>query len=203
VISDAYIAVAQRRLELDLSDITPDPSVQFSRETWFDHVRDLYVVSARDSGDPSCSVLAQRDNSINQIIEDVRFIFKSSYYWFSFLNVPRFYNNFMDPIRRSRMQPSLLLSLLAVSKCLQGAGRLCPDGSYHVALMLRDEAQGYLEASLQARAIDVELVQAAWVRLNFSGKASNLILAVNPEGVSILRDLGASSAPTETDALVA
>jgi hypothetical protein len=63
----------------------------------------------------------QRDASVSQlqIIEDVRFIFKSSSYWFSFLNVPRFYNTFMDPARRSRMQPSLLLSLLAVSTFLQ------------------------------------------------------------------------------------
>ena len=202
MISEAHNAVAQRRLELDLSDITPDPSVQFSRETWFDHVRDLYAISAQVSGDSSYSVLAQRD-STSQIIEDVRFIFKSSYYWFSFLNVPRFYNNLMDPIRRSRMQPSLLLSLLAVSQCLQGVGRLCPEGSYTMALMLRDEAQGYLEASLQARAIDVELAQAAWVRFNFSGKALNLMLAVDLEGVSIDRNLRASSASTEPDALVA
>jgi len=170
VIPEACIALAQHQLELDLSDITPDPSVQFSREIWFDHVRDLYAVSTRDSYDSSYLGSAQRDGSIGQIIEDIRFIFKSSYHWFSFLNVPRFYNNFMDPTRRSRMQPSLLLSLLAVSKCLQSAERLCSDESYHVALLLRDEAQGYLEASLHARAIDVELVQAAWVRLNLSGR---------------------------------
>jgi hypothetical protein len=188
VIPEAYIAFAEHRLELDLNDITPDPSVQFSRETWFDHVRDLYAVSTHVSvsDDSSHSGLVRRDSSISQIIEDVRFIFKSSYYWFSFLNVPRFYNNFMDPIRRGRMQPSLLLSLLAVSKCLQGAGRLCPEGSYHLAMMLRDEAQGYLEASLLARAIDVELVQAAWVRLNLSGMASNLMVAFDLEVVSIL-----------------
>jgi hypothetical protein len=192
VIPEAYVAFAQHRLELDLSDITPDPSMQLSRETWFDHVRDLYAVSAQVSGDSSHSGLAQRESSISQIIEDVRFIFNSSYYWFSFLNVPRFYDNFMDPIRRGRMQPSLLLSLLAVSKCLQGAGRLCPDGSYHAALLLRDEAQGYLEASLQARAIDVELAQAAWVRLNFSRKALNIMLTFDLEGFIILRNLRAS-----------
>jgi hypothetical protein len=186
VIPEAYIAFAQHRLELDLSDITPDPSVQFSRDTWFDHVRDLYAVSIPVSDDFSCLGLAQRDSSISQIIEDVRFIFKFSYYWFSFLNVPRFYNNFMDPTHRGRMQPSLLLSLLAVSKCLQGAGRLCPEGNYHVAMLLRDEAQGYLQASLQARAIDVELAQAAWVRLNLSGMALNLMVAFDLEDVSIL-----------------
>jgi hypothetical protein len=183
---EAYIAFAQHRLELDLSDITPDPSVQFSRETWFDHVRDLYAVSMQASDDSSYSGLAQRDSSTGRIIEDVRFIFKSSYHWFSFLNVPRFYNDFMNPIRRGRMQPSLLLSLLAVSKYFQGAGRLCPDESHHVALLLRDEAQGYLEASLHARAIDVELAQAAWVRLNLSERTLNLMVTFDLEDVSIL-----------------
>jgi hypothetical protein len=74
---EAYIAFAQRRLELDLSDISPDPSVQFSRETWFDHVRDLYAVSMQASGsdDSSYLGLAQRDSSVSQIIEDVRFVF--------------------------------------------------------------------------------------------------------------------------------
>jgi hypothetical protein len=191
---EAYMTFAQHRLELDLSDITPDPSVQFSRETWFDHVRDLYAVSTQVSGDSSYLGLVQRDSSINQIIEDVRFVFKSSYHWFSFLNVPRFYNNFMDPIRRGRMQPSLLLSLLAISKCLQGAGQLCPEGSYEVALLLRDEAQGYLEASLQSRAIDVELAQAAWVRLDLSGRALSLMVTFDLPGVSIFRNLRASSA---------
>jgi hypothetical protein len=188
VTPEAYIAFSQRRFELGLSDISPDPSVQFSRETWFDHVRDLYAVSmqASDSDDSSYLGLAQRDTSISQIIEDVRFVFKSSYHWFSFLNLPRFYNNFMDPTRRRCMQPSLLLSLLAVSKFFQGAGRLCPEEGYHVAVLLRDEAQGYLEASLHARAIDVELAQAAWVGLNLSGRASNLMVAFDLEDVSVL-----------------
>jgi hypothetical protein len=148
---------------LDLRDITPDPSLQFSRETWFDHIRDLYAVIMPVSCDPSLG-LTQYDGGFNKIIDDVRFIFRFSPYWFSFLNVPRFYNNFMDPYRRSRMQPSLLLALLAVSKCLQSAEQESPPEALRVALLLRDEAQGYLEASLHARAIDVELAEAAWVR---------------------------------------
>ncbi len=106
----------------------------------------------------------QRDTSVSQIIEDVRFVFKSSSHWFSFLNVPRFYNTFTDPTRRSHMQPSLLLSLLAVSTLLQSSERVCPEESRRKAMMLREEAQGQLEASLYARAIDGELAQAAWVR---------------------------------------
>lgn len=163
MISEACIAFTQQKLELDLSDITPDPSVQFSREMWFDHICDLYTVSMPVSGDSSLGLI-QYDSGFKKIINDVRFIFKYSPYWFSFLNVPRFYNNIMDPYRRSRMQPSLLLALLAVSKCLQSSGQESPAEVHRVAMLLRDEAQGYLEASLLARAIDVELAEAAWVR---------------------------------------
>jgi len=186
VIPAAYITLAQHRLELELSGITSDPSVQFSREIWFDRVCDLYAVSTRVSYDSSSLGVAQRDGGIGQIVEDIRFIFKFSYYWFSFLNVPRFYNNFIDPIRRGRMQPSLLLSLLAVSKYLQGAGQLCPEENSRLAILLRDEAQGYLEASIHARAFDVELAQAAWVRLNLSGRGLNLICRFDLEDVVIL-----------------
>lgn len=163
MIPEAYTAFAQHRLELDLRDITPDPSVQFSRETWFDHIRDLYTVSMPVSGDSSLA-LTQSDGGFSKIIDDIRFFFKFSPYWFSFLNVPRFYNNLMDPYRRSCMQPSLLLALLAVSKCLQSAEQKYPAEVQRMAVLLRDEAQGYLEASLFARAIDVELAEAAWVR---------------------------------------
>jgi hypothetical protein len=150
--------------------IIPDPSVQFSRKTWFDHVRNMYAVYMPASYDSSPLGLAKRDGSIGQIIEDIRFVFRTSPYWFSFLNVPRFYNSFMDPVRRSRMQPSLLLSLLAISTFLQSTERPFPEESRRMAMLLRDEAQGYLEASLQARAVDVELAQAAWVRSNLFGR---------------------------------
>lgn len=163
MIPEAYTAFVQHKLLLDLRDITPDPSLQFSRDTWFDHILDLYDVTMSVSCSPSLG-LTQYDGGFSKITDDVRFVFRFSPYWFSFLNVPRFYNNFMDPYRRSRMQPSLLLALLAVSKCLQSAGEESPAEVLRVALLLRDEAQGYLEASLHARAIDVELAEAAWVR---------------------------------------
>jgi hypothetical protein len=150
--------------EYQIIDITPDPSVQFGRKTWWDHVLYLYAVSmpvALDSPPPSEHV--PRDLSVNEIVKDVRYFFQYSSHWFSFLNVPRFYNNFMDPERRSHMQPSLLLSLLAISTFLQSPGRQRPEESRRMAMLLKDEAQGYLEASLLARAIDEELAQAAWV----------------------------------------
>ena len=163
-------AYTQHRHELEPIDITPDPSVQFSRVTWFDHLCDLYAVSVRVPYSSVPLELAQHNGSISQIVEDVRFIFRHSPYWFSFLNVPRFYDNFMDPVRRSQMQPSLLLALLAVSTFLQSTEQAFPEEGQRMAMLLRDEAQGYLEASLHARAIDVELAQAAWVSWTCLGR---------------------------------
>ena len=51
-------------------------------------------------------------------------------------------------------------------------------------MLLRDEAQGYLEGSLRARAIDEELVQAAWVRLDRSKEPSLMLTAaIDPERI--------------------
>jgi len=146
------------------------------------------------SCDPSLG-LTQYDGGFSKIVDDLRFLFRFSPYWFSFLNVPRFYNNLMDPYRRSRMQPSLLLALLAVSKCLQSAEQESPAEVLRVALLLRDEAQGYLEASLHARAIDVELAEAAWVLSFFElcahpGHQSSRIYSALDILDSIIRWLG-------------
>ncbi|KAI0305926.1 hypothetical protein B0F90DRAFT_1694580 [Multifurca ochricompacta] len=138
----------QREGEQEPSNITPDPSVQFNRKIWWDHLLHMYAVSISASYGSLPLGQVQRDASVNQVIKDVRFIFRSSSYWFSFLNVPRFYNNLMDPTRRSRMQPSLLLSLLAVSTFLQSSERKHPEEGRRMAIFLRDEAQGALEASL-------------------------------------------------------
>ncbi|KAH9044255.1 hypothetical protein EDB84DRAFT_1587204 [Lactarius hengduanensis] len=143
--------------------LPPIPSVQFRRKTWWDHLLRVYAPPMTASYHSLPLGQMQRDASVNQIVEDVRFLFKTSSYWFSFLNVPRFYKTFTDPARRGHMQPSLLLSLLAVSTLVQSSQQACPEESRRKAIMLRDEAQSALEASLYARAIDGELAQAAWV----------------------------------------
>jgi hypothetical protein len=118
----------------------------------------------RASYGPSLLGQVQRDVCVSQIVKDIRFILRSSSYHFSFLNVPRFYSNFMDPVRRNHMQPSLLLSLLALSTFLQSTEQTDPELGRRTAVLLRDEAQAALEASLHAHAIDEELAQAAYVR---------------------------------------
>ncbi|KAH9176032.1 hypothetical protein EDB89DRAFT_1846911 [Lactarius sanguifluus] len=161
----SYVVAAESQPgnEQESNDITPDPSVQFRRRTWWDHLLRAYAAPMTASYHSLPLGQMRRDASVSQIIEDVRFLFKTSSYWFSFLNVPRFYKTFTDPARRGHMQPSLLLSLLAVSTLVQSSQQARPEESRRKAIMLRDEAQSALEASLYARAIDGELAQAAWV----------------------------------------
>lgn len=182
----AYGALTSNIPELEPRAIATDPSMEFTRKIWWDHLLDVYAAFVGVSYSSPPLGLRQRDGTVSQVIKDVRFIFRSSNHWFSFLNVPRFFNNFADPVRRSRMQPSLLLSLLAVSTFLQSPGREYPEESRRMAVMLRDEAQSYLEASLYARAIDEELAQAAWVSLSSSERSVKLIVILDLEDSVVL-----------------
>ena len=62
------------------------------------------------------------------------------------------------------MQPSLILSLLAISTFFQSSDIGLGRHGRERALRFRDEAQGALEASFNSGWIDETLAQAAWVR---------------------------------------
>lgn len=62
------------------------------------------------------------------------------------------------------MQPSLVLSALALSTFFQSSESDQGKFGRDRALRFRDEAQGALEASFNAGWVDETLAQAAWVR---------------------------------------
>ena len=107
--------------------------------------------------------MSKRQQAANQITSDLRFFFRSSNYWFSFINVPRFLSVYFDPDGRARMQPSLLPAALAIATFFQSSEAGFGQQGRQKAMRLRDVAQGALEASLNARWIDEDLAQAAWV----------------------------------------
>ncbi|KAH0832014.1 hypothetical protein J3R83DRAFT_12919 [Lanmaoa asiatica] len=124
----------------DSINITSEPSLDFTRQTWWDFLLTMYYSSA-----PSLSLsMSKRQQAANEITSDLRFLFRSSSYWFSFINVPRFLSIYFDPERRGRMQPSFLPAAL---------------GRRHFYSVLRRPAS----ASLNARWIDEDLAQAAWL----------------------------------------
>ena len=77
--------------------------------------------------------------------------------------------NYFDPVQRERIQPSLVLALVAMSTFWQSSEMGLSRQGRDRALRFRDEAQSALDASFNAGWIDETLAQAAWVRRLYCG----------------------------------
>ncbi|KIJ64647.1 hypothetical protein HYDPIDRAFT_112046 [Hydnomerulius pinastri MD-312] len=144
----------------EYSNITSEPSLDFARKTWWDSLLSMYTSSSSQL--PSLT-MSQRQQASNQVTSDLRFLFRTSNYWFTFINVPHFLSRYFDPDKRDRMHPSLLPAALAIATFFQSSEAGFGKEGREKALRLRDIAQGALEASLNAQWIDEELAQAAWL----------------------------------------
>ncbi|KAI8971146.1 hypothetical protein BD414DRAFT_226070 [Trametes punicea] len=162
-------------VELDLSirgeetDAIPArPSLQFTRETWWDALLSFYA--SEDSGHPveTFSLTAeQRSTTMRHIVADLRALFHSSLYWVSFLNIPRFFDDFLNPTRRTSLQPSLILSAIALGTLSQSSEAENGAPGRLRALKLLDLADSALQGSLASGWVDIGLVQASWLILYF------------------------------------
>ncbi|KAH7885280.1 hypothetical protein F5I97DRAFT_1884201 [Phlebopus sp. FC_14] len=142
-----------------VADIISEPSLDFARKTWWDSLLTMYTSSSH----LSALSLSQRQSAANLITNDLRFLFRTSNYWFSFINVPHFLSIYFNPQKRDRMQPSFIPAALAIATLLQSSEAGFGREGRERALRLRDIAQGALEASFNARWIDEQLAQAAWL----------------------------------------
>ncbi|KAG6910688.1 hypothetical protein DXG01_008732 [Tephrocybe rancida] len=147
--------------EEEYSGVSCEPSLNFTRKIWWESLLSLYI--SPDSSHRQNLTAAQRTSAAQGITSDIRFLFSTSNYWFSFFHIPSFNANYLDPARRERLQPCLVLALLAMSTFWQssevGRGHLGRER----ALRFRDEAQSALDASFNAGWIDETLAQAAWL----------------------------------------
>ncbi|KAI6030940.1 hypothetical protein F5J12DRAFT_804084 [Pisolithus orientalis] len=141
--------------------LSSEPSLEFVRKTWWESL--LAVYSTDLPLFPNALTAMQRHHASSWITADLRFLFRTSSYWFSFINVPSFLSTFMDPQKREKMQPSFAYATLAVATLLQSSEVGTGSEGREKALRLRDMAQGALEASLCARWVDEEVAQAAWL----------------------------------------
>lgn len=151
----------------DNEDIGAQPSLNFSRKIWWDSLLSLYVSPTSNNLQMLSS--SQREAAAHSITADLRFLFRASNFWFSFFHIPSFFGNFCDPENRERIQPSLVLALLAMATFWQSSEVGIGRRGRERALRFRDEAQGALEASFNAGWVDETLAQAAWVRYFLAG----------------------------------
>ena len=143
------------------------PGANFSRDTWWDALLGFYAGEMDEPGGAQIVTLtqAQRGSAMKSIVKDLRALLQAAPCWVSFLHIPRFFDSLFSPVRRGTLQPSLLLSALALGQLTQSSevekGR---KGRYR-SLKLLDMAHGALEGSLATGWVDIGLAQAALVSL--------------------------------------
>ena len=139
-----------------------EPSLHFARKVWYDSLCSLYA-SAPPKHPHRFSIIGEREQISRDIYEDLRFFFRTSNYWFSFIHLPTFFGAFSDPMKRATMQPSLVLAALSLSVFWQSSEIGRGAEGRRLALRLRNEAQSALDASFNSGWIDETLAQASWV----------------------------------------
>ncbi|CAE6451542.1 unnamed protein product [Rhizoctonia solani] len=134
-----------------------EPSVAFARKTWWDHLLETYAPT--------------KSEAALQITSDLKYLFKSSNYWLSFLNISLFMTNYNHKERRENIQPALILAALAYSTFTQSSEIERGQAGRAKAMELRTQAQAALDASLNSRRLDPTLAQAAWLLALFEVSA--------------------------------
>lgn len=151
-------------------DIGQEPSLSFSRATWWDYLLQTYTFRTTY---PGSSVIARsHEDSAREITQDVRRFFQVASIYLHFINVPLFFDMFHHKSLRASIQPAFILSILAYSKLLEhylhvmGSGQDDEEGEriWIQSIALKDLAQAAFEASYNAGWVNLHLAQAAWVR---------------------------------------
>ncbi|KAF8682552.1 chromatin disassembly [Rhizoctonia solani] len=134
-----------------------EPSVAFARKTWWDNLLETYAPT--------------RTEAALQITSDLKYLFKTSNYWLSFLNINLFMTNYNHKERRENIQPALILAALAYSTFTQSSEIERGQAGRAKAMELRAQAQSALDASLNSQRLDPTLAQAAWLLALFEVSA--------------------------------
>ena len=146
--------------------IPPLPSLQFTRDTWWDALLTFYTTEDSSTEmDMMTLTSEQRSATVQRIVTDLRALFHSSIYWVSFIHLPRFFDTLLNPTRRATMQPSLVLAALAIGKFAQSSEAEQAARGRAKALKLLDLAHSSLQASLASGWVDMGLIKAAWVTI--------------------------------------
>ncbi|PIL35206.1 transcription factor [Ganoderma sinense ZZ0214-1] len=142
------------------------PSIEFTRDTWWDALLTFY---STDLGTIEAISLSadQRSDIVVHIISDLRALFHSSVYWVSFIHLPRFFDRLLNPKSRATMQPSFIMSALAIGLFTQSSEAERGAAGRVKALKLVELAHSSLQASMASGWVDVELIQAAWLMTYF------------------------------------
>lgn len=130
----------RRKNNTTIMTIVGQPNLDFSRKIWWDSLLSLYL--SPNSAHLESFSASQRSFATQRISSDLRFLFRTSNYWFSFLHAPTFFSNFYEPSKREHVQPSLVLAALALSTFWQSSEIGLGHHGRERALKFREEVCG-------------------------------------------------------------
>ncbi|KAI0822889.1 hypothetical protein BC628DRAFT_1326213 [Trametes gibbosa] len=169
------IAEVGDKYELDGNSSTPaisvEPSVAFTRETWWDALLAVYATPLDRPDLVPRMTFDLRNATMKGIATDLRFLFHTSIHWFSFIHIPRFFASLFNPSARNTLQPSLILAALALATFSRSSELELGAQGRAKALRLIDQAHATFNASVTSGWVDIGLVQAAWMLAVFEIQA--------------------------------
>ncbi|GBE80437.1 hypothetical protein SCP_0301520 [Sparassis crispa] len=123
--------------------IPPSPSMEYLRTTFWEQLAMTY--------------------SMRELTDELKFVFIAGGYWLSFFHLPTFLLDLHNSDRRSRTQPALIMSGLALATLMKSSQIEQGAEGRSRALYLRDSAQALLEAACNTQSIDYRLAEAALI----------------------------------------
>ncbi|EJU02979.1 hypothetical protein DACRYDRAFT_77804 [Dacryopinax primogenitus] len=142
-------AEAEKRVGEAEAEIIRQPSVDFARKTWWDCLLDMYA--------------SNRETSYKQIQRDIAYVFNFSPYFISYFNVPLFWSTFHSPKQRDTLQPSLIISFLALATFMRSSELGAGLTGRQRALQMAEIARAHHQSSIDAGWIDAGIAQAAFM----------------------------------------
>ncbi|KIM31558.1 hypothetical protein M408DRAFT_21577 [Serendipita vermifera MAFF 305830] len=124
------------------------PSCTFYKQDWWNSLLQLYSNGASEGS--------------LRVYQDLSFVLNKSVYWLSVVNFPHLMDNLCNSSTRVLVQPSVVLSALAIATMMKSSEVGLGEEGRRFALWLRDAAQASLDASISASWIEPSLAQAAF-----------------------------------------
>ncbi|KAH9858993.1 hypothetical protein C2E23DRAFT_717806 [Lenzites betulinus] len=140
--------------------VSDNSALNYGPTTWWDELLDQYNPNSREQ-------------SLNDIRSDIEFLFTTSSYWLSFINLRTFLRDLGDPDRRSYMQP-LIMSTLAMAMLMKSSDLECGLPGRDIALSLHARAQACLESACRSQTFDYTLAEAALMMALFESSSHPL-----------------------------
>ncbi|KAL1945856.1 hypothetical protein VTO73DRAFT_1858 [Trametes versicolor] len=129
----------------------------YGSTSWWDELLEQYSPSGPEQ-------------SFQDIITDITFLFSTSSYWLSFVCLPILIRDLGDPTQRGRLQP-FIMSALAMAMLMKSSELECGPKGRDLACLFHQRAKASLLSACNSQSVDYTLAEAALMQALFESSA--------------------------------